>query len=76
MQFPVYCIIFGRAVKRVGTPDGGCAFVVYSPARDEFEPAMGFMHQILCGNETEALSEEEFEAYVARQRAEAKSKAE
>lgn len=50
-----------------------CVGCVLTGERD-FEPAIGFTHQILCGNETQALSEEEVEAYLARQRAGAKSR--
>jgi hypothetical protein len=78
MNYPLYCIIFSdRAVTAARTPDGGLAFAAYSPAKDEFEPVTGeFVFQALFGEETDYVSEEEFEAFVARQRAEAKSKRE
>lgn len=74
MQFPAYCIIFEKAVKAVRAPDGGLALLVYSPAKDEFEPAIGLVQQMFFGEDTDFVPEEEFEAHVARQRAEAKSK--
>jgi len=75
MEFPVYCIIYNRAVKAVRTPEGGVAVLSYSAAKDDFEPAMEVAHRIFYpGLETDFVSEEEFQAYVDRLRAQAKSR--
>jgi hypothetical protein len=74
VRLPRYCIIFDRAVKAVHTPEGGAAILVYSPQKDEFEPATGLVHQFFCGEETDFVSEEEFNAFIAKQRADAKAK--
>jgi hypothetical protein len=75
LKTPSYCIIYNRAVKLVKTLDGGLAVYVYSPEEDEFKLAIGLLHRFFCGGtETDEVSEEEFNAYVAKQRAEVKRK--
>lgn len=78
MEVPGYCVIFDRAFKSVRSPGGGLAFLVYSPAMDEFEPVTAgeVVRQFLLGDETDRVSEEAFDALVAAQRAEAKAKRE
>jgi len=75
MQLPRYCIIYNKAVKMVRTPDGGISVLAYVPEEDRFERALGLLHRIVfAGSETDFVSEQEFEAYMAQQRAEAQAK--
>jgi hypothetical protein len=71
MSYPIYCIVGSRAVKATRGPDGSVDVQVYVADEDEFRRATWFINELVNpGPDTELVSKDEFEAYVARQRAE------
>jgi hypothetical protein len=74
MGRPGFRIINGeRAVKAVPAEDGGIAVPEYCPEEDEYPPALALRHRPSFGDsDTDFVSEDEFEAFVAKQRAGAK----
>lgn len=71
MAWPRFCIINGkRAVKAVPTEDGGLAVLAYLPEQDEWAPALTLQPRLSFGDaDTDFVSAEEFDAFVAEQRA-------
>ena len=74
MSWPKFCIINGeRAVKAVPTEDGGLAVLEYRPESDDYQGAVALLHRFSVGDtDTELVSEQEFELFIAQQRAEVK----
>ncbi len=74
MSWPKFCIINGdRAVKAVPTEDGGLAVLEYRPEHDDYVGAVALLHRFVFGDiDTDLVSEQDFELFVATQRAEAK----
>ncbi len=71
MEWPKFCIINGeRPVKAVPTDDGGLTVLEYIPERDEWAPALTLLHRLTFGDaDTDFVSAEEFQAFVAALRA-------
>jgi len=76
MGWPRFCIINGnRAVKAAETEEGGLAVLEYIPEHNEYRLAMALLLRFSCGDiDTDIVSEEEFEAFVSKQRAEAQQR--
>jgi hypothetical protein len=76
LTLPRYCFIFDRAVKLVPTADGGSQALVYNEIRDAFEdPTPGMTRYLFFPNDdSELVTEERFNAYVAELRAKAAAK--
>lgn len=73
MKCPVYCIINGKAVKAVRSKFFRLEILRYCPESDEFIRDMQYLEHIYFPTETKVLdtdfvSKEEFDAYVAQLR--------
>ena len=73
--WPIFCIINGeRAVKAVRTEEGDLAVLEYRQEHDDYRGAV-VLHRLCFGDtDTEFVSEEGFELFVAQQHAGAKAR--
>lgn len=74
MEIPFYCIVNDHAVKGTEPPEGGLQILAYFPDEGEFRGAGWFLKAILgysSDADVEFVSEETFEQFVQKQRAQA-----
>ena len=73
MRLPRYYAVNDRPVALVGTPDGGMDALVYDFATGEMVPDRSYFARVVdvgIGKDVDSLTAEEFDAAVARLRAE------
>ena len=74
MKLPVYAKVGLRPVKAVGTPDGGTAVFAFDWESGDMKLDASWLSQLIHHHdETEFLSEEEFEKKLAAARASSKA---
>jgi len=67
MDLPRYCIVGARPVKAIETEDGGMDILAYDWSTGEFVRHMEYLTRVCLPNEeVEVVSQQEFDAHVAK----------